>query len=138
MRIKKGDDSSKPYERLRQFENRERDYLPTTIPGAVYKVELDNSHPLAFGYPKQYFTLKMDDKIYEFLQEGWNVGVIKKESYVSGFAGSKTKLKLKDGLLIGVYPIGSGNIVYIADDLIFRSFWENGKLMLANAIFMVD
>jgi len=135
---KKGDDSSKPYERLRQFENRERDYLPTTIPGAVYKVELDNSHPLAFGYPKQYFTLKMDDKIYEFLQEGWNVGVIKKESYVSGFAGSKTKLKLKDGLLIGVYPMGSGNIVYLADDLIFRSFWENGKLMLANAIFMVD
>ncbi len=135
---KKDDDPLKPYERLKQYENRERDYLPNTIPGAVYKLDMDNSHPLAFGYPKHYFTLKMDDRIYEFLKEGWNVGVIKKENYVSGFAGSKTKLKLKDGLLLGVYPMGRGNIVYMADDPVFRSFWENGKLLLANAIFMVD
>jgi hypothetical protein len=135
---KKDDDSLKPYERLKQYENRERDYLPNTIPGAVYKLDMDNSHPLAFGYPKHYFTLKMDDRIYEFLKEGWNVGVIKKENYVSGFAGSKTKMKLKDGLLLGVYPMGRGNIVYMADDPVFRSFWENGKLLLANAIFMVD
>ncbi len=135
---KKDEDAGKPYEKLKQYENRERDYLPNTIPGAVYKMELDNSHPLAFGYPKQYFTLKMDDRIYEFFKEGWNVGVIKKESYVSGFAGSKTKLKLKDGLLLGSYPMDKGNIIFMADDPIFRSFWENGKLMLANAIFMVD
>ena len=135
---KKDDDPLKPYERLKQYENRERDYLPNTIPGAVYKLDLDNTHPLAFGYPKHYFTLKMDDNIYEFMKEGWNVGVIKKENYVSGFAGSKTKMKLKDGLLIGVLPMGKGNIIYMADDPVFRSFWENGKLLLANAIFMVD
>jgi len=34
--------------------------------------------------------------------------------------------------------MGKGNIVYMADDPIFRSFWENGKLLLANAIFLVD
>lgn len=143
IKLKKDEESKdnnplKPYERLKQFENRERDYLPSTIPGAVYKIDLDNSHPLGFGFPNYYFTLKMDDKIYEFLKDGWNVGVIKKENYVSGFAGSKTKLKLKDGLLLGVLPMGKGNIIYMADDPIFRSFWESGKLLLANAIFMVD
>ncbi len=136
---KKDDDKDKNnYQLLKRYENRERDFLPGTIPGAVYKIELDNSHPLGFGYPNHYFTLKQDDNIYEFFKEGgWNVGVIKKESYVSGFAGSKTKLKLKDGLLFGVQDIGRGNIVYFADDPVFRSFWENGKLMLANAVFMV-
>jgi Zinc carboxypeptidase len=126
------------YELLKRYENRERDFLPGAIPGAVYKVDLDNSHPLGFGYPGYYFTLKQDDNIYEYFKErGWNVGVIKKESYVSGFAGSKTKLKLKDGLLFGVQDIGQGNIVYFADNPIFRSFWENGKLMIANAVFLV-
>jgi len=36
-----------------------------------------------------------------------------------------------------VLEMGSGEIVFFADDPIFRSFWENGKLMLANAIFLV-
>jgi hypothetical protein len=131
-------DTSNGYSSIKRFENRERDFLPNTIPGAVYKIELDNSHPLAFGLDSHYFTLKMDDNIYEFLKEGWNVGTVKKESYVSGFAGSKTKARLKDGVLIGAIPIGRGNLVFFADDPIFRSFWDNGKLLLANAIFMVD
>ncbi len=126
------------YKRLHQYEQRERDDIQYGIPGAVFKLSLDNTHPLAFGYPTHYFTLKMDDYMYDFLDKGWNVGVMKKESYVSGFVGSKTKQLLQDGLLLGVYPMGKGNIVYMADDPIFRSFWENGKLLLANAIFLVD
>ena len=76
-----------------------------SIPGSIYKVELDNSHPLAFGYPDYYYTLKQDDNIYEFLKEGgWNVGVMKKDAQVAGFVGTKLKEKLKDGLLL-VYRI---------------------------------
>ena len=47
---KKDDDSLKLYERLKQYDNRERDYLPNTIPGAVYKLELDNTHPLGIWF----------------------------------------------------------------------------------------
>ena len=133
------DDKSKDiYEPLRKYENRERDFIPSITPGSIFKVDLDNSHPLAFGYPDYYYTLKMDDAIYDFITEsGWNVGVIKKESPVIGFVGSKLKQKLKDGLLFGVQDIGRGNIVYLVDDVLFRSFWENGKLMFCNALFLV-
>ena len=31
----------------------------------------------------------------------------------------------------------NGNIVFFADDPIFRNFWENGKMLLANAVFLV-
>ncbi|MFZ9660803.1 MAG: M14 family metallopeptidase [Chitinophagaceae bacterium] len=122
---------------LRKYENRERDNLRKNIPGAIYKVEVDNSHPLAFGYPSYYYTLKRDDNVYEYLQSGWNVGVIKDDAYVTGFAGHKTKEKLKNGSLFGVKPMGKGNIIFMADDPVFRSFWENGKLLLANAVFIV-
>ncbi|HEX6427409.1 MAG TPA: zinc carboxypeptidase, partial [Niastella sp.] len=132
------DDKKEDYTRLRRYENRERDFIPGFTPGSIYKVELDNSHPLAFGYDDAYYTLKQDNTIYEFFKDlGWNVGVIKKDNQVAGFVGSKLKDKLKDGLLFGVQDVGRGNVIYLADDPLFRSFWENGKLLFSNAVFMV-
>ena len=125
-----------PYEPLKLYQNRERDFVKKYIPGAIYKVEMDTTHPLAFGYRKIYYTLKQNDQLYEFLTNGgWNVGVIKKQARQSGFVGSNLQPKLKDGLIFGVQPVGQGSVVYLADDILFRSFWENGKLMLCNAVF---
>ena len=132
----KSEDKSE-YGALKKYENRERDQLPESIPGAIYKVQLDNTHPLAFGYPDTYFTLKQDATVFEYLKDGWNVGVLKKDNYVTGFAGVQVKSKLKDAMLMGVQEMGNGQVVYFADDPIFRSFWENGKLMFCNAVFLV-
>ena len=132
------DDKKEDYSMLKRYENRERDFIPGFNPGSIYKVELDNSHPLAFGYEDAYYTLKQDNTIYEFFKDmGWNVGIIRKDNQVAGFVGSKLKDKLKDGLLFGVQDMGQGNVVYLADDPLFRSFWENGKLLFSNAVFMV-
>lgn len=129
--------TKKPYANIRKYENRERDGIVNNIPGAIYKLELDNSHPLAFGYPDFYFTLKQNDNLYEFMKDGWNVGILKKDNQVSGFVGSKVKEKIKDGTAIGSLSMGNGSIVFFADDPVFRSFWENGKLLLCNAVFLV-
>ena len=75
--------------------------------------------------------------MYEFMKDGWNVGVIKKENQTSGFVGSVIRGKIKDGTVIGVEPIGRGSVVFFADDPIFRSFWESGKMMFGNAVFLV-
>lgn len=128
-------DKGEGYQAVKKYDDRVKEYLTNSIPGAIYKVELDVTHPLAFGLGDTYYTLKQDANLYEFLKDGWNVGIIKKENYVAGFAGVKVKEKLKDGTLIGVQQQGAGTIVYLADDPIFRQFWENGKLLLANAIF---
>lgn len=134
---KKDDADKADYSLLRKYENRERDWLMSSMPGSIFKVELDHTHPLGFGYPDFYYTLKQDPAMYEFLKDGWNVGVIKKDNYISGFTGSQLKDKLKDGLLIGAQEMGRGQVVYLADNPVFRSFWENGKLLLCNAVFLV-
>lgn len=134
---KKEEENKPSYNYLKRYENRERDQISNFVPGAIYRVELDNSHPLAFGYPNNYFTLKMNDNIYEFMKDGWNVGVFKKDNHVAGFVGSKVNEKLLDGTVIGVQNLGKGELVYFADDPVFRSFWQNGKLMFANAVFFV-
>jgi hypothetical protein len=133
----KDEEDSSSYADLKKYSNREREDIPNNIPGAIYKVEMDNTHPLAYGYANFYYTLKQDPNIYEFMKDGWNVGVLKKDNYVTGFTGFKVKNKLKDGTLFGVYEMGNGSVVYLSDNPIFRLFWENGKLLLSNAVFMV-
>jgi hypothetical protein len=71
------------------------------------------------------------------MKDGWNVGILKKDNYVTGFSGYKVKEKLKDGTVIGALEMGAGTVSIFADDPIFRLFWENGKLLFSNAIFMV-
>jgi hypothetical protein len=140
LRLKKEDDKSAKVaaDSILKYADREKEYLKGSIPGSIYRMELDETHPLAFGYASPFFTLKQDDRIYEFLKDGgWNVGVIRKDAHVSGFAGVRVKQKLKDGLLFAVQDLGAGSVVSFADNPIFRGFWEGGKLMFANAIFLV-
>jgi hypothetical protein len=66
----------------------------------------------------------------------WNIGAIKKDSYVTGFVGVKAKAAIQEGVVIGVKEMGTGKFVFMADDPIFRNFWEAGKLILANAVFL--
>ena len=134
----KEENSKEQYESLRHYGDRQREEVMNSVPGAIYRVELDNTHPLAFGYPDHYYTLKEDENGYEFIRDGgWNVGVIRKDNYVSGFTGNKAKERLRDGLIFGVQDMGRGKVVYMADDPLFRSFWENGKLLFCNAVFLV-
>ncbi|MBL0884455.1 MAG: zinc carboxypeptidase, partial [Chitinophagaceae bacterium] len=130
------DDEKGEYLDVKKYGDRERSYLPNSIPGAIYKMDLDNTHPLGFGYPDFYYTLKQDGILYEFLKGGWNVGVLKKDAYITGFAGYKVKSKLKDGMLFGVQDMGGGSVVYLSDNPLFRNFWENGKLLFSNAVFL--
>ncbi|WP_199139876.1 M14 metallopeptidase family protein [Pedobacter sp. ASV12] len=122
----------------RRYAEKDKDDLENAIPGAIYKVSLDQSHPLALGLGKYYYTLKTDEKIYEPLENGWNVGTLKANSYMAGVAGEKVKKKLNAGMLFGVQEVGRGTVVYLGTDVLFRSFWENGKQLFTNALFLVN
>lgn len=127
-----------PEDRLRKYGNREREDISDYISGGIVKLTLDNSHPMAFGYPGHYFSLKNDSDHYAFLKDGWNVGVIRNErDLVSGFAGYKAQDKLENSLVFGVEDKGKGTVIYMADNPLFRAFWHNGKLLFGNAVFLV-
>src|SRR5690606_3369632 len=46
IKSKKEDSNTtkEPYDALRRYENRERDYISGSTPGAIFKVDIDNSH----------------------------------------------------------------------------------------------
>lgn len=119
------------------YGNLERSALSESIIGAIYKCDVDQSHPLAFGYDKTYFTLRLASEIYPF--QGTIVQKIQdKNGWVAGFAGSNVKTKLNGAATVGIQQMGNGSIVYFFDNPLFRGFWENGKLQVANAIFFIS
>ncbi|GAB7257640.1 M14 family metallopeptidase [Polaribacter sp. OB-PA-B3] len=121
------------------YEERERKSVANLITGSIFKSTLDNSHPLAFGYDKEYYSLKLSGTSYSYLKKGYNVGYFDKDSNnVSGYAGSKAVKNVPESLLFGEQTMGRGSIVYMVDNPLFRSFWENGKLFVANAVFLLN
>jgi len=125
-------------EKLKTYADRERDAASKRIIGSIYKVSMDNTHPLAMGYESTYFTLKSTSQSYALMEKAWNVGWLDGVAKpVSGFAGAEVAPKPEDSLIMGVKPIGSGQAIYFMDNPIFRLFWRNGFLVIGNAIFLV-
>ncbi len=124
---------------LTPYADRERKSVQNFITGSIFKSKVDTTHPLAFGYENEYFSLKLGSTAYEYLQKGNNVVYFDKTAKnVSGYAGSKAVKKIPESLLFGEQRIGRGSIIYMTENPLFRSFWENGKLFVANAVFLLN
>ncbi len=129
-----GDD---PEDKLRIYGESEREFISNFNAGSVYELTMDNTHPLAFGYENTYMTLKLGSTAYEYLDNGWNVGVAKNGSPRSGFVGANVQDNLEHSLSFGVQNLGQGNIVFMIDNPFWRGFWHNGKLLVGNAVFLL-
>ena len=136
--LKYKDSSDEEKENLTPYADREREYTNQLITGAIFKTKIDNTHPMAFGYTNDYFTLKLGSSAYSLLDSGYNVAHIDNTKVYSGFAGKDALSNLNQTLVFGEEPMGSGSFIYMVDNTLFRSFWENGKLFLVNSIFFVN
>jgi hypothetical protein len=134
--IKKPDEINAENRRLDSFTDMERKGISDLIPGAIFKIKMDNTHPLAYGFSTIYNGLKTNTLHYASMKETQNVGVIENNVEYIGFAGYKAKNALKNSTQIAAQQMGKGQIIYLADNPVFRGFWNQGKLLLSNAIFM--
>ncbi len=123
--------------KLRIYDEQNRIRAMSNTPGSIYKTTLDHTHPLAYGYDSDYYSLKTDASAFGYLAGGWNVGTVQEDAHMSGFAGQLAKQNLEESLTFGVESAGSGQVIYMVDNPLFRGFWENGKLLVANALFFV-
>ncbi|CCH01546.1 peptidase M14 carboxypeptidase A [Fibrella aestuarina BUZ 2] len=120
---------------LKTYAERERAAVSDETPGSIYRLNLDATHPLGFGLSGGYYALVNEAHNYDILKDGWNVGYLKDSNLVAGFAGKNAKEKLKQTLAVGVQDLGRGQVIYLADDPLFRGFWYSGKLLFGNAVF---
>jgi hypothetical protein len=132
-----GEIAEKKPEETGKYGDQERMNLKDIISGGIFRVEIDNTHPIGYGYDRGYYSLKMSGAHYTLTEKGWKIGVINDASKkISGFAGSNTSIGLMNSLVFGEEQSGIGSIIYMVDNPLFRNFWENGKMLFANAVFL--
>lgn len=124
--------------KLRVHKNGQREAMKNAITGAIFKAKVDHTHPLAYGYGTDYYSLKLGNSSFEYLDSGNAVYLETNTAPVSGFAGGLAQKAIANTLIFGAENHGRGQIVYMVDNPLFRGFWENGKLFFANALFMVN
>ena len=125
-------------DRFLDFEGSERRSISGFIPGAIIENSIDASHPLTFGLGEKYFSLKTTDSNFKLLKGAQNVIYVPKNYLSFGFIGNKLKKSIEDSVTFAIDYKGSGKVIYMIDNPLFRGFWENGNLLFSNALFLVD
>ena len=118
---------------LRRYEDQRRISATERSAGAIFRVGLDDTHPFVFGMGKEWFMMKRNEGL-PFLEKGNNIGYIRDNKPVAGFAGYKFRQKVKDTGVIVSEDIGKGTVVYLSDDPYFRAYWKSGRVLLGNLI----
>jgi len=128
---------------LRSFAD--KDGFSLKVKKSAEKDEVDNLTPFADRERKSVAnlitgsSLKLSSTSYQYLAKGINVGYFDQMTKnVSGYAGSEAIKNVPKSLMLGEESFGKGSIVYMVDNPLFRSFWENGKLFMANAVFLLN
>jgi hypothetical protein len=105
--------------------------------GAIFRADLDLSHPLAYGYNQPYVSLFKANKVY--MEKSKNPYATpfyyKDKPLQSGWLSKENYEAIKNSAAIVVNSVGNGRVISIADNPNFRAFWLGGSKLMMNAIF---
>lgn len=105
--------------------------------GAIFRAEVDLSHPLAYGYAKPYVSLFKANKVFvEKSKNPWATPFYYRSNPLeSGWVSKENLDAVKNSAAVVVNTSGSGRVISIADNPNFRAFWLGGSKLMMNAIF---
>lgn len=122
------------------FEQRRNASGAQRIGGAIFNVNLDRSHPIAFGYKRENLPvfrnttlfLKPDAQSYD------NPLLYDEQPLLSGYISEENLAALKGTSAMFHNSYGRGDVVGFTDNTQFRAFWFGTNKLLMNAIFFAE
>jgi hypothetical protein len=107
-----------------------------SIPGTHLRARIDSTHPLAWGYTGATLpVVKTNTLAFEKPKEANKCPVCyDKNPLLSGFLRKEHSKELEETPVVICENAGQGHVIYITDDLTFRSYWYGGVRMFTNAI----
>ncbi|MEZ4809180.1 MAG: M14 family metallopeptidase [Allomuricauda sp.] len=133
-------DSTKAVER-RPYVDAPENLGKESVGGAIFKVDLDVTHPLAFGYRDATIPVYKNNSVWlaPSKNEYATVAKYSKNPHVDGFITDKNlEENLKPSASLIVSKLGGGRVVLFADDPNFRGSWYGTNRLFLNALFLGD
>jgi len=108
------------------------------IGGAIISVDLDLTHPLAFGYRDFSIPVYKNNNVFvnKTKDHYSSVGIYSDNLHIDGYISEKNKRDhFDDTASLIVSRLGSGRVVIFADNPNFRGSWFGTNKLFLNAIF---
>ena len=119
-----------PYDQVRLVSGAQR------IGGAIFNVEMDNTHPIAYGYNDTHPVFRRGTAFFKLSEaSAANVARYTSSPLISGYIAEEKLSELKNTASIIAKKQGSGRIILFADNPAFRAFWYGTHGLLMNAVF---
>ncbi|HSC52541.1 MAG TPA: M14 family zinc carboxypeptidase [Phnomibacter sp.] len=105
--------------------------------GAIFRADMDLTHPLCYGYQTAYVDLFKTNNV--FIRQPKNVYAAPvaygSAPLQTGYITRQNYQALKNSASVVVQTSGTGRIVMMADNPNFRAFWLGSTKLFMNAIF---
>ena len=112
-----------------------------SVGGAIFKVDLDLTHPLSFGYRDMQIPVYKNNSVWLAPSKNEYATVAKytKNPHIDGFITKKNMEEfLKPSASLIVSKVGGGRVVLFADNPNFRGSWYGTNKLFLNALFLGD
>lgn len=112
-----------------------------SIGGVILKVDLDTTHPLAYGYRDQSIPVYKNNTVWLAPSTNSYATVAKYASdpHIDGFITKKNmETYIQPSASLIVSKVGSGSVVLFADNPNFRGSWYGTNRLFLNALFLGD
>ncbi|GAA0877500.1 M14 family metallopeptidase [Algoriphagus jejuensis] len=105
--------------------------------GAIFKANLDLTHPIGYGYAeKEIYTFRNDNFFMEVSPNPYaNPLVYTADPLASGYLHPSNLPGIQNGSVIRISSVGRGRIIGFADNPNFRAFWFGTNKLFMNSIF---
>lgn len=138
--IKAEKDSTKTAER-KPYVDAPENLGKEEVGGIILNVDLDVTHPLAFGYRDAKIPVYKNNSVWlsPSSNEYATVAKYSKNAHVDGFITKRnTEEYLNKAASLVVSKLGSGRVVMFADNPNFRGSWYGTNRLFLNALFLGD
>lgn len=107
------------------------------ISGAIFEIDMDLTHPLAYGYHQSIIPVfKTGSTVAELPKNPFSTPLRFTENpLVSGYVSEENKQRIAGSPFVIVEESGRGRIISIQDNTNFRGVWYGTNKIFANAVF---
>ncbi len=126
----------RPPER-RPYGEAEKHRAAKLISGAIFEVDLDVTHPLAYGYRRPTLPVFRNREVFLAPEKDpyVTVAAYRSDPLLSGYVSGENLIRLSGTPALTARRVGKGVVVRMADSPSFRAFWYGTDKLLMNAIF---
>ncbi|MEA1887193.1 MAG: M14 family metallopeptidase [Bacteroidota bacterium] len=120
-----------------KYADRYAQYSVHRIPGSIFQVRIDNTHPLFYGYDDETIpvfksgsdAVKKSDNVFA------NPAVYTEDPLLSGYSSDENIERIVGSAFCTSHSAGRGTIISIYDNTNFRAIWFGTSKIFMNAVF---